>query len=114
MAEADHQRPGITTLLGRLARTGLGAVQNRLELFAIEWQEERVRLTELLIWGMALLFLAIMGTLLLTATIIFLFPEELRIYAAGAFTLLYLIGSVVACFGLRSLLKHAPFAEPID
>jgi Predicted membrane protein len=113
MAEPNKKPPGITTLVGRLARTGVGALENRLELFALEWQEERIRLTELAIWGMALLFLSNLGVLLLTATIIFLFREEFRLYVAGAFAVLYLIGAVVAWFGLKSQLKQEPFAESI-
>ena len=114
MAEPNQQSPGITTLVGRLARTGLGALENRLELFAVEWQEERLRLTELAIWGMALLFLANLGVLLLTATILFLVREDFRLYVAGGFTVIYLAGAVVAWFGLKSLLKHEPFTESID
>jgi len=114
MAETDQQPPGLTKLLGRLLRTGFGAAENRLELIAVEWQEERVRLTELFVRGMLLLFLTIMGMLMLTATIILFFPQELRIYVAAGFTVLYLLGAVVAFLGLKSLLKHEPFAETID
>jgi uncharacterized membrane protein YqjE len=113
MGESDKQPPGITTLVSRLARTGLGAFENRLELFALEWQEERARLTELAIWGMALLFLGNLGILLLTGTIIFLFPEDLRMYVAGAFTVIYLVGAVLVWIGLKSLLKHEAFSESI-
>ena len=111
--EPNKQPPGITTLVGRLARTGFGALENRLELFAVELQEERIRLTELAIWGMALLFTANLGVLLLTGTIIFLFREDLRLYVAGAFAVLYLVGAVGAWFGLKSLLKSEPFTESI-
>jgi uncharacterized membrane protein YqjE len=114
MAEVNHQPPGFTTLLGRLARTGVGAVQNRLELFAVEWQEERTRLAELALWVMLLVFLGILAVLLLTATVIFLFREELRIYVAASFTLIYIVGTIVAWFGIKSLLKREPFTETIS
>jgi uncharacterized membrane protein YqjE len=113
MPEANHQAPGITTLLGRLARTGVGAVQNRLELFAVEWEEERLRLTEVLLWGLALLIMGLMGLLLLTATIVLLFHEELRVYVLGAFAVLYLTGAAAAFFGLKSLVKHEGFTETV-
>jgi uncharacterized membrane protein YqjE len=45
---------------------------------------------------MSAVFLAVMGALLLTATIIFLFPDEFRIYAALGFALLYIIGAGAA------------------
>jgi uncharacterized membrane protein YqjE len=114
MPETEQREPGLAGLAGRLARTGLGAVRNRIELFAVEWQEERARLTELIIWLAGLLFLGMLGVLLLTFTIIFLFPPEYRLYVAGAFTLLYLIGAGVALAGVKSVLKHEPFSETID
>ena len=114
MRETEQEEPGLRSLAGRLARTGLGALRNRIELFTVEWQEERARLTELIMWLVALLFLAMLGVLLLTATIIFLFPPEYRLYVAAGFTLLYLIGAGVAWAGVKSLLKQEPFSETIE
>lgn len=114
MAEPNHQPPGFIGLVRRFAATGTGALQNRVELLAVEWQEERARLTELLMWAVGFMFLGIMGTLLLTATIIFLLPVEWRLYAAAGFTVLYLVGAVGAWFGLKALLRHEPFTATID
>jgi uncharacterized membrane protein YqjE len=55
-----------------------------------------------------------LGVLLLTVTIILLFPPEYRLYVAGGFTLFYLIGAWVALAGVKSVLKHEPFSETID
>jgi len=74
-ANNDHL-PGFVTLLRKIGRTGLGAIQNRGELVAVEWQEENARLTEMLVWAFGLAFLAMTGVLLLTATIILLFPAN--------------------------------------
>ncbi len=114
MAEDNNRPPGITTLLGRLVRTGVGAVQNRFELLAVEWQEEKARLTELLMWLVGLLFFGIMAALLLTATIIFLVPENARVYVAAGFTALYIVGAIVAWVVVRSLLKREPFNESVE
>src|SRR5882724_4880151 len=99
MSGNDHEGPSLATLVGKVARTGLGALQNRGELFSVEWQEEKARLTELLLWTVGFLFLAMMGMLILTAFIILLFREDLRLYAAGGFALLYLVGAVAAWLG---------------
>src|SRR3954447_19949701 len=101
MSGNNHHGPGLGTLANRLGSTGLGLLQNRGELLAVEWQIEKARLIELLIWGIGLLFLGIMGMILLTATIIFLFPENLRLYIAGAFTLLYFAGAVAVTFTIK-------------
>jgi uncharacterized membrane protein YqjE len=113
MAGDHHHPPGPLRLIRKLSATGLGALQNRAELLAVEWQEERSRLAELLVWTVGLLFLGIMGAILLTAILIFLFPAELRLYAAAGFALLYLAGAAVAWFNLRSLLRQEPFSETI-
>lgn len=114
MEEDNKQPPGIATLVGKLMRTAVGAFQNRFELLTLEWQEERARLAELLLWLVGVLFLGMMAALLLTATIIFLFPEEQRVYVAAGFTVLYAAGAVGAWFGVRSLLKREPFSESVE
>ena len=46
MAEDNQHSPGIPVLMGRLVRTAIATFHNRAELLAVEWQEERARLTE--------------------------------------------------------------------
>jgi len=113
MAE-DNNHPGAATLTRRILASGLGALKNRGELLQVEWQQEKARLTELLVLSVALLFLGIMAMMLLTATIIFLFPEDVRKYIALGFTVLYLGGAVWAVMTIRSLVKKEPFSETIE
>jgi uncharacterized membrane protein YqjE len=114
MAEGNHRSPGLLGLTQRLVSTGLGALQNRGELLTVEWQEERARLTQVLLAAVSFAFLAILGVVLFTTTIVLLFPVEQRVYVMAGFTVLYLIGAVVAWLVLRSLLRRAPFAESLD
>ncbi len=114
MAAQTQGVPGLATLVSRVVRTGIGALQNRFELLTLEWQEERARLTDLLVWLVGLLFLAMMGALLLTATIIFLFPEGLRVYVAGGFTVLYFAGAFGAWMAVRSIIRREPFSESVE
>ena len=109
MADSNNHSPNPGTLLGKIGRTGLGLLQNRGELLLIELQEEKTRAIQLLIWAIGLLFLGIMTMLLLTGTVIFLFPEEYRKYAAIGFTVLYLIGTVSVALWLKAALKRVPF-----
>src|SRR5438309_2030920 len=111
MSANNHPAPGLADLTKRIFHTGLGALGNRGELLALEWQEERARLLALLIWGLGLLLLGILTIVLLTGTIIFLFPPDQRIYAAGGFTILYLAGAIGAFVMVKSLLKQEPFPE---
>ena len=114
MAEDNHQGPGLATLLRRLAQTGVGALHNRGELLAVEWQEERAHRVEYLLAAMAFAFMSFMAAALLTAIIIFLCPPDTRLYVAGGFTLLYLLGGLWAGVSLKSKLKRRPFAASLD
>jgi uncharacterized membrane protein YqjE len=101
--------------LGRLFRktvsTGLGALQNRGELFLLELEEEKARLLQMLFLSMGAVFLGMMTILLLTGTIIFLVPEKYRVYVAAGFTALYLAVTLWALFSLKMVLKEIPFGE---
>jgi Predicted membrane protein len=114
MAEKNDHFPGFIAQFRKIGRTALGVLQNRGELLAVEWQEAKIRTTEIVFWAVAAAILAMSGLLLLTATIILLFPAELRIYAFAGFAVLYFIGAVVAFFNVKALLKHEPFAESIS
>ena len=114
MSENNHHTPGLAALTKKIIQTGLGALGNRGELFALEWQEEKGRLVALLLWGFAFLLLGILTLGLLTGTIIFLFPPDQRIYAAAGFIVIYLLGSIASLFMMKSLLKQEPFSESIE
>ncbi|HLH53597.1 MAG TPA: phage holin family protein [Verrucomicrobiae bacterium] len=114
MVGTNHKIPSLSTLIGRVGRVALKGVQNRVELLAVELQEERLRLAELLMKAIGLVLLTIMGVLLLTATIIFLFPADLRIYVTGILALLYLFAAAGVWAGLKNGLKREPFSETIE
>jgi uncharacterized membrane protein YqjE len=114
MAEENGHKPGLRRLAGSLARAGVGILRNRGELFSLEWQEERARLTEMVFFSYVLLLLGFLGIGLLTAVIIFLFPGDFQLYVAGAFALAYLLGAVWAGLRLKSLLERTPFPESLE
>ncbi len=114
MDEPKNGAPGLLTLVRRFSGTLVGAVQNRAELLALEWQEEQARMAELLVWAVGLLFFVLMGMILLTGTIILLCPEKSRVYVAGGFALLYFLGALGAWLVLRGLLKREPFPDTVD
>jgi uncharacterized membrane protein YqjE len=114
MADTNGQFPGFVAQLRKIGHTALGALQNRGELLAVEWQEAKIRTTEILFWAFATAILAMTGLLLLTVTIILLIPADFRIYAFAGFTVLYFIGAVVAFFNVKALVKQEPFAESLS
>ncbi len=102
-------------LLRKVMRTGWDTIQNRGELFLVELQEEKNNAIELFIWAGAVCFLAVMFLVVLTATIILIFPDDLRVYAAGGFCVLYLAGAILALLNLKALVRTAalPFSETV-
>lgn len=96
--------------------TLLSALHTRGELFVTELEEEKTRVVELLIWAMAAGFLGMMFLALFTGVIIFLFPHDLRIYAAIGFCVLYLAGAIFALLNLKALIKSGPppFSDTIN
>ncbi|TAH46955.1 MAG: hypothetical protein EYC67_07905 [Betaproteobacteria bacterium] len=93
MIETD--KPRLTESLHGMLDTGLHAVQTRLELLAVEVQEEKLRVTSLLfntllsavMLGFGLVFVAIFLTVL--------FWEEHRLLALGLACVVFLGGGVL-------------------
>ena len=89
-------RPRLAESLHGIVDAGLQTVQTRLELLAVELQEEKLRLTGLalntvlagLLLGFGLMFLLVFLTVL--------FWEEHRLLALGISTVICLIGGLLA------------------
>lgn len=115
MTNNDHP-PGLAGSARRLADNALAAVQTRIELFALELREEKTSAIELLIWVCTALFFSMMAVIALTVTIVLVFPPEKRVFVAGAFVFLYLIGAIWAFTRVKARLKNqsTPFPETIN
>src|SRR5690349_6207970 len=114
IADNNHRTPGLATMVGDVARVALKGIQTRVELLAVEWQEERLRVKNIVACAIGLLLLGPMGVLFLTITIVWLFPPSARLYVTAAFAVLYLLAATAAWFGLRNILKRQPFTESIE
>jgi uncharacterized membrane protein YqjE len=114
IAATNHDTPGLATLVGRVCHVALKGVQTRVELLAVEWQEERLRLMDLIVYAIGLLLCGMLGVLFLTVTIIFLFPASARLYVTAGLAVLYLLAAIGAGLRLRGVLNRQPFAESID
>jgi uncharacterized membrane protein YqjE len=114
MTDNDHHAPPpLTGLLRKTLSTAAGALRNRAELFMVEVEEENQRLLLLIIGGATVLFMGFMTLMLLTATLIFIFPADDRLYAAGGFAILYAAGTGVAFWKVRGLMKREAFSETL-
>lgn len=94
---------GLLGSVKRLLSSGVSVISTRLELLANEWEEERLRLAQMLLFSMAALFFLATGTLLLIALVVMIFWDEHRLAAVGILSLLFLLaggGMVVLVNGL--------------
>ncbi|HEU0234540.1 MAG TPA: phage holin family protein [Gallionella sp.] len=99
MAEAGS---GLMGSIRQLLSTLTSIASTRLELLANELQEERLRLTQMLIFTLFALFCFGIGILLLTAFIVVLFWDDHRLAVLGAMSALFFALGALMVMLLRS------------
>lgn len=114
MIQQMETNPGIFSSFRRFGETLIAIVHNRLELAAIELQEEKSRAISMLIWAAVLIFFGFMTMVALTFTAICVFWDH-RVIVAASFAGFYLIAAVAALLAVKKNLKDpgVPFAETI-
>jgi uncharacterized membrane protein YqjE len=108
MPETEQPSPGILASVRRLADTFLSTVQNRVELFALELQEEKCWLVSTLLWAAAMIFFGGLAIIFTVGTIVFLAPENVRPWVLGVFSAVFLYLGINAFVGLRRSLRDKP------
>jgi len=86
----------------RLTATLTAIVSTRLELLANELQEERLRLTQMLLFTLCALFCFGMGLLLLTVFIVVLFWDDHRLAVLGVLSVIFFSLGAFVVVVLRS------------
>ncbi len=100
----DH--PGLLDSAKRLLATLAGSVATRLELLANEWQEERLRLAQILFLALFAAFCFCTGLVLLALFIVVLLWDEHRLAALGVLSLVFLVSAAWMGMTLRNKLRH--------
>jgi uncharacterized membrane protein YqjE len=107
----------ITAAAGRIAATLVAMVHTRLELAAVEVQEETRRLFGYLAWTLLAVFLVAAALLLAALFVILLFWDSYRLHAVAAIATLFAVAGaailvkVRAGFASRPPLLSATLAE---
>ena len=99
---------GLFSSVRRMADTCLSSVHNRVELFGLELQEEKLRLMRLLLWTGAALFASFLAITVATIGLIFVFESPQRPFIAIGFGLLYAVIALATWIKLRNQIKDAP------
>lgn len=107
MADRDHSG-GVFGSVRRMADACLSSVHNRVELFGLELQEEKIRLVRLLLWTGAALFASFLAITVITIAVVMFFPPANRPLVVGIFAALYAIIAILLGLKLRSEVKDAP------
>ena len=114
MAGPEERPPGLFKSLRKLVTTLAVVFENRVELFAVELQEERHRLVEVLVLAGGALVLGTLAVVVFSAVLICLFAQPYRIYAALGVGVLYLVGAGVLVVRLKRRLQAEPFEETLN
>lgn len=99
---------GLMESARRLLATLISIASTRLELLANELQEERLRLTQMLLFASFALFCFGMGILLLTVFVVVLFWDDHRLAALGALSALFFASGTLMALLLRSKAQSKP------
>jgi uncharacterized membrane protein YqjE len=107
---------GLLASLQRLLSTLLEILQTRAEIVATEFEEERERIQELIVFGFLALFFVNLGFVLLTLFTVMLFWESHRLYVLGGLAVLYLGLGLIAVTVLRRRHRSRPrlFATTLE
>lgn len=99
---------GILESLRRLGRSGVAALQNRLELFAVELEEQKVRVVRVLVLAGAAVFLGNTALLAVSAAIVMLAGDQARLTVLISLSVIYILAALGAFLALRKELRSAP------
>ncbi len=99
---------GVLSSLRSLGDGILASVQDRLELFSIELQEEKLRLIRTFVWISVTVFLGMMAIMFASLTLVYLFWESARLAVLGGLAVLYAGALVVVIVMFRRYLARQP------
>lgn len=108
MGDKAPPPPGILGSVRKLGRTGLALLQNRLELFSVELEEQKVRLVRVLLLAGAAIFMGNTALLAVSATIVVAVGEQARLGVLIGLSVVYVAATIWAVLALRKELRSAP------
>jgi uncharacterized membrane protein YqjE len=113
--ETPHAGAGNSTGPTQILGTLLDVVENRAELFLVEFKEERLRFFDALLFAAAGIICALMALITITLTFVVIFWDTHRVLVVVLFAVTYAGASVAAFFALRSRLrKWQSFAATLE
>lgn len=108
--DSIHAPPeGVFSSLKHFAASFVSHLHTRLQLFATEFAEEKLRLTSLLFCAISALFFFFVAIILAVLFVIAaVWDTPYRLHAVGGLTLLFLMGAGILWGMVRAKLKSKP------
>ena len=94
--------------LKRLVHTLVSISQTRLELLSNELEEERFRISRILVVGGITLFFFGLAILLATMFVVVLFWDSHRLLAIGGLAIVFMTGGLLTLNAFRTLCRERP------
>jgi len=107
----EKTTPGSSGIMGSLRSLGdnlLASVEDRLELFSIDLQEEKFRLIQTFIWISVAIFTGMMAVMFASLTLVYLFWESARLAVLGGLTAFYAVSLIVIIVAFRRFVARQP------
>jgi uncharacterized membrane protein YqjE len=108
MQTAPSAPAGILGSFRLLGDSLLATIQDRLELFSVELQEEKFRLILTFVWISAAVFTAMMALAFASLTLVYFFWENARLAVLGGLTLFYVGALVWIILAFRRYIARQP------
>jgi uncharacterized membrane protein YqjE len=112
MAFGSSEHQGFLESIRTLGDSLLSSVQDRLKLFGVELQEEKLRLIQIFIWISAAVFTGMMTVTFASITLVYLFWESARVAVLLGLTIFYAAALVIVVVSFRRYLARQP--SPFD
>ena len=115
MDNTPHDEGGILATLTRMLKTLRDVAGNRVELFVVEWREERLRLLDAMLLLLVGTVCASMALLMITLAVVVVFWDTHRALVLTLIILAYTSAAVAAFGMLRSRMRRwQAFAATLD
>jgi uncharacterized membrane protein YqjE len=108
MEKTTSGSAGIMGSLRALGDSMLASVEERLELFSIDLQEEKFRLIQTFVWISVGLFTGMMAVMFASLTLVYAFWESARLAVLGGMATFYAVTLVVIIVAFRRFIARQP------
>jgi uncharacterized membrane protein YqjE len=107
----DGETPAPNGIIGSLRSLGdglLSSVEDRLELFAVEVQQEKFRLIQMEFWIWGVIFTGMMAITFASLAMVYIFWESARVAVLGGLAVMYSVAFVAIIIAFRRFLMRQP------